>query len=89
MAITTAKSAGPTGDFRGDLEVSNKLPSASDMDNVAHLPVLDAAGASHAFTTLHAHADQRVLIIFIRHFFCGVRCPPPFSWSAARPSHGC
>ena len=74
MATTTeTKPEGPICDPIGDIEVSNKLPSKLDLAKVADLPVLDAAGKKHTFKSLYAHDDQRrTLIIFIRHFFCGV-----------------
>ena len=74
MTITASKPEGPTGDFSGDIDVSSKLPSQKDLENVADLPVLDVDGQSHPFKTLYStqHGPQRVLIIFIRHFFCGV-----------------
>lgn len=74
MAVTATKPEGPTGDFSGDIDVSSKLPSQKDLENVADLPVLDVDGQPHPFKTLHTSQDgpQRVLIIFIRHFFCGV-----------------
>lgn len=74
MTITATKPEGPKGDFSGDIDVSSKLPSQRDLENVADLPVLDADGQPHPFKTLHSNQDgpQRVLIIFIRHFFCGV-----------------
>lgn len=82
MTITATKPEGPTGDFSGDIDVSSKLPSQKDLENVADLPVLDVDGQPHAFKTLHSSQDgpQRVLIIFIRHFFCGVStCPYPIN----------
>ena len=62
---------GPPADFEGDIKVSNKLPSQSDVQKVSALPVLDAAGESHTFKSLH-DGKRKVLIVFIRHFFCGV-----------------
>lgn len=66
---------GVTGEFKGDIEVSNKLPSKGDLERVADLPVLDGSGEAHTFKSLHTGTGdgRRVLIIFIRHFFCGVR----------------
>lgn len=75
MAIISAtKPEGPTGDFTGDIDVSSKPPTLKDLENVADLPVLDVDGQPHPFKTLHSSQDgpQRVLIIFVRHFFCGV-----------------
>ncbi len=71
--MTATKIEGPTCDPSGDLEVSSKVPSKSDLAKVADLPVLDAAGKSHTFQSLYANDDRRrTFIIFIRHFFCGV-----------------
>ncbi len=74
MAGTASMPEGPTGDFTGDINVSSKLPSQRDLERVADLPVLDSNGEPHPFKTLHSspNGPQRVLIIFIRHFFCGV-----------------
>ncbi len=73
MAIITETNQGPTCDPNGDIDVSSKSPSRSDLAKVADLPVLDAAGKSHTFKSLYAHNDrQKTLVIFIRHFFCGV-----------------
>ena len=73
---TTApsKPEGSTGDFTGDIEASNKLPSEGDLDRAADMPVLDGSGKIHLFRSLHSSPDspRRVLVIFIRHFFCGV-----------------
>lgn len=74
MAMNASNAENPTGDFSGDIEVSKKLPSKGDLEKIANLPILDIAGKPHAFKTLHSSEDgpNRVLIIFIRHFFCGV-----------------
>lgn len=66
---------GVAGEFKDDVEVSNKLPSKGDLEKIAHLPVLDGSGEAHTFMSLHSSTTEsrRVLIIFIRHFFCGVR----------------
>ncbi|KAL8969115.1 MAG: hypothetical protein Q9183_002148 [Haloplaca sp. 2 TL-2023] len=76
MAVdTTVKSEVLDGDFKGDLDVNNNLPSRKDVNKVADLPVLDSSGKPHAFKTLYTPSDNsdtsRTLIIFIRHFFCG------------------
>ncbi|KAL8648808.1 MAG: hypothetical protein Q9226_005836 [Calogaya cf. arnoldii] len=75
MAVETATSPdGPTGDFKGDIDVNNNNPRRKDMESIAELPVLDKDGKPHTFKSLYAPADNetsRTLIIFIRHFFCG------------------
>ena len=75
MAILTlAKPNEPTGDFAGDIAVTNHPPSRSDLEKVADLPVLDPEGNPHTFKSLYASnpAIKQTLVIFIRHFFCGV-----------------
>lgn len=75
MAVSPAtKTEKPTEVCGEEIEVSSKLPSRADLDKVADLPVLDVAGNSHTFKSLHSNDDsrRRQMIIFIRHFFCGV-----------------
>lgn len=65
----------PSGDFKGDIKVTTRLPSKEDVERVAELPVFDRDGGKHTFKSLYAdneNGPRRVLIIFIRHFFCGV-----------------
>lgn len=66
-------------DFEGDVKVSSKLPTVADLEKVADLPVLDADGQSQPFKNLYSgpQAAQRVLLIFVRHFFCGVSASLP------------
>ena len=61
-------------DFQGDVLVSNGIPTQADLDKCADLLVLDSQGTSRPFKRLYAGegvAPQQ-LIIFVRHFFCGV-----------------
>lgn len=55
----------------------DELPSAETRRKAEELPVLDREGKSHAFKSLYEgpESGSRVLVIFIRHFFCGVRPP--------------
>ena len=95
MAVgPVSKDNDPAADFKGDIKVDDRPPSKKDLDDVADLPVLDADGKSYTFKTLYADNEKgarRVLIIFIRHFFCGV-CSPPTSpsplFSCAIPLQG-
>ena len=67
---------GPSREFSGNIKVSQKLPTKKDIEKVAELPVLDRTGESRTFKSLHSdpeHPEARTLVIFIRHFFCGVR----------------
>ena len=65
-------------EFSGSIKVSQKPPRRSDLERVANLPVLNAAGVSIPFQNLYTSSDKprRVMIIFIRHFFCGVSSLP-------------
>ena len=64
----------PELDFQGDVLVSNDIPTQADLDKCADLLVLDAQGTSRPFRTLYTGEGvaPRQLIIFVRHFFCGV-----------------
>lgn len=61
-------------DFEGTVDVNNDLPTEKDLQAVGDLLVLDAQGQSRPFKELYdaPHTAPRQLIIFIRHFFCGV-----------------
>lgn len=64
----------PTKDFTGDLDTNNMLPTMSTIHNVEDFQVLDKDGKSRPFKSLYTgpNVPRRVLVIFIRHFFCGV-----------------
>ncbi|KAL8817719.1 MAG: hypothetical protein Q9191_008091 [Dirinaria sp. TL-2023a] len=51
-------------------KISSTPPSRAELERVADLPVLDASRKSHKFRTLYSD-KPKVLIVFIRHFFCG------------------
>ena len=76
MAVSPAsKAKDPSGDFEGDIKVNNNPPTKPDLEKVADLPVLDVNKKSHTFKSLWAddeNGPRRVLVVFIRHFFCGV-----------------
>lgn len=61
-------------DFEGTVHVNNDLPTEQDMKKVEDLLILDAEGKSRPFKELYdaSGVAPRQLIIFIRHFFCGV-----------------
>lgn len=61
-------------EFEGTIDVNNDIPSEKDLSKVEDLLVLDAQGQSRPFKELYKapHVASRQLIIFIRHFFCGV-----------------
>ena len=74
----------PSGDFKGNVKVNNNPPTKGDLEKVADLPVLDQHRKKCTFKSLYAdneNGPRRVLIIFIRHFFCGV-CTPATTFSS-------
>lgn len=52
------------------------LPSASALAKAGALLILDEHNISVPFESLYKDQPGRQLIIFIRHFFCGVSFPP-------------
>ncbi|KAF5584175.1 fmHP [Fusarium subglutinans] len=60
-------------DFEGELATNNDLPSVETLKKIENYIVLDRHGKSHPFKTLYTGSNvaRRVLIIFVRHFFCG------------------
>ena len=61
-------------DFQGAVESNNELPSIETLRKIENYVVLDRDGKTHPFKSLYTgkHVARRVLIIFVRHFFCGV-----------------
>lgn len=61
-------------DFHGSVDSNNQMPSAETLRKIENYVVLDRDGKSHPFKSLYTgkHVARRVLIIFVRHFFCGV-----------------
>jgi hypothetical protein len=66
-------------EFSGDLNTNNDLPTRETLKQVEDFPILDQDGKAVPFKTLYTgpNVARRVLIIFIRHFFCGVCLPSP------------
>lgn len=53
---------------------SEELPSEETQGKVEQNTVLDREGKAHPFKSVYSGPDSasRVLVIFVRHFFCGV-----------------
>lgn len=62
-------------DFPGEVLSNNELPSPETINRIGDYIVLDRHGKTHTFKSLYTGRSvaRRVLIIFVRHFFCGVR----------------
>ncbi|KAL7933265.1 hypothetical protein V8C35DRAFT_305366 [Trichoderma chlorosporum] len=60
-------------DFDGELSTNNELPSVEVQKMIEDYIVLDRNGKSRTFKSLYMgnNKARRVLVIFIRHFFCG------------------
>lgn len=60
-------------DFQGDVQTNNSLPTQETLRKLEQYTVLDESGKSHTFKSLYTgpNVARRVLIVFIRHFFCG------------------
>jgi hypothetical protein len=58
---------------------NDKLPSADAIRKVEDYVILDNKGEKHSFKSIYDGPEStgRVLVIFIRHFFCGVTKPFP------------
>lgn len=52
----------------------NRLPSSDSAQKAEKLQVLDSDGNARSFKSVYTYPDasDRVLVIFVRHFFCGV-----------------
>lgn len=61
-------------DFQGEVLTNNDLPSQETIRRIGDYIVLDRHGKTHTFKSLYTgrNVARRVLIIFVRHFFCGV-----------------
>jgi len=61
-----------------DADLSDDCPSRETLAEAGKIPIYDADGSSRPFSSLYegdlAIGEQQ-LIIFVRHFFCGVRNP--------------
>ncbi|KAI6370446.1 hypothetical protein MCOR25_004183 [Pyricularia grisea] len=60
-------------DFADEVQSNNDLPSAATLRKIENYVVLDRHGKSHTFRSLYSgrNVARRVLVIFVRHFFCG------------------
>jgi hypothetical protein len=71
---TDANSDVTVVDFTGDVNTNNEIPTQKVLKSVADMPLLDKDGKTVQFKNLYSgtNVPRRVLVIFIRHFFCGV-----------------
>ncbi|KAK4042670.1 thioredoxin-like protein AAED1 [Parachaetomium inaequale] len=71
-AVTADDGVNPL-DFEGSVDINHDLPTAETIRKIDNYTVLDRDGKSHTFRSLYTgrHTARRVLIIFVRHFYCG------------------
>lgn len=74
LRLSTGDNGVASLDFQGSVDSNNDLPSLATIKKIENYHVLDRDGKSHTFRSLYTgkHVARRVLIIFVRHFFCGV-----------------
>ncbi|KAG4414717.1 hypothetical protein IFR04_012151 [Cadophora malorum] len=62
-----------SADFSGEVNTNNNIPSQETLKRVENFPILDQDGRSIPFKNLYTgpNVTRRVLVIFIRHFYCG------------------
>ncbi|KAI0971560.1 AhpC/TSA antioxidant enzyme-domain-containing protein [Xylaria arbuscula] len=60
-------------DFKGEVDTNNEIPPPQVLKAIENYTVFDHAGKTHPFKSLYTghNVARRILIIFIRHFFCG------------------
>lgn len=61
--------------FNGQLDISDDAPSRENLETAGELPIFDAAGNARPFKSLYSRGSvvgDRQLLVFIRHFYCGV-----------------
>jgi hypothetical protein len=83
-SLSTASTARTRSGDRcgGTIDVSNQLPSRKTINDVAQIPVFDAEGREYRFGEIlewseHESQTRKVLVVFVRHFFCAVSSSAP------------
>lgn len=73
-AVDTKMQHSPGSSIEFDINTNNDLPTRETLQKIQDFPILDQDGKAVPFKTLYTgpNVTRRVLVIFIRHFFCGV-----------------
>lgn len=72
---TSSSSSSSRHGLEMTLEEQYKLVSSVELEKAGKLPILDKDGRSRSFKSLwdrNEPTERRNIIVFIRHFFCGV-----------------
>lgn len=72
VPVSISEIESPT-EFTGDLNTNNDIPTQDDLKKIEDFTVLDRDGKLVPFKSIYTGSNvaRRVLVIFIRHFFCG------------------
>ncbi|PBP25513.1 fmHP [Diplocarpon rosae] len=72
-SYTFSHPTGTDANFAGDVNTDNKIPSQATLKSIENFSILDQEGRAISFKTLYTgpNVARRVLVIFIRHFYCG------------------
>jgi hypothetical protein len=64
-------------DFEGNVAVNDTLPTAAELEALKDVLLFSADGSSRTFGSLldGTNSKNRQLVLFVRHFFCGVSDP--------------
>ena len=72
----------PAGAPRHSAKVTDTPPSKAELARIGETPLYDADGKAHPFQSLYldpSNPARHTMVIFVRHFLCGVRLRlPPF-----------
>ena len=69
----------PAGELKGPAQVDDKLPTAKELKKAGEIDVYDREGKAHPLSSLYTSKDDTkhtTLVVFIRHFYCGVSLLP-------------
>ena len=78
---------GEKNDEDDHLEVSDVLPSQKELDKAGNVLIYDANGVARPFKSLYQgveHEGSRQMVIFVRHFYCGVSLESDFQLVVSR-----
>jgi hypothetical protein len=62
--------------FRDEFDITDNCPDATMLEEAGEIPIYDSEGNSRPFKSLYSGDEaigEQQLVIFVRHFFCGVR----------------
>ena len=79
---SAANASGGASPVSGKIEISSLLPNDRVIDEASRIPVLDSDGKEHLFGKICRWPEEegktrRVMVVYIRHFFCGVSTTTP------------